>query len=179
MSYSPKYPSLLNGWHSLTDGRLFGELGSLSMADGQARLHATTGRVSVPESGQIFSGCTLLTCSFRVDMSQCARSRTGNKDVFGRLRTFSPASCVVYASPRFLSFMSFLYPLCSSGLHLTVCGISFEQHVTVRGIAARFGLSPRLPMSEPFRGASIGFVSHKTAGCAGEQPGTPAGRLSV
>ena len=59
------------------------KLGSPSVADGQARLHATTGRVSVPESGRIFSGCTFLTCSFWVDMPQCARSGTGNKDVFG------------------------------------------------------------------------------------------------
>lgn len=122
MSYSPQCPSLLNGWHSLTDERLFGVLGSLLVADGQARLHATTGRVSVPEPGRIFSGCTLLTCGFRVDMPQCTRSKTGNKDVFGRLRAFSPASCIVYTLPRFLSSAGFLCPLNSSDLRLTVCG---------------------------------------------------------
>lgn len=122
MSYSSQCPSLLNGWHSLTDERLFGVLGSPLVAGGQARLHATTGKVSVPESGRIFFGYTLFTCSFRVDMPQCARSRTENKDVFERLRAFSPASCIVYASPRFLPSVGFLYPLCSSDLHSTVCG---------------------------------------------------------
>ena len=111
MSYSPQCPSLLNGWHSQTAEKLFGVLGSPSVADGQARLPATTGRASVPESGRIFSGCTLLTCSFRFDMPQCTRSKTGNKDVFGRLRAFSPISRKCFIPPLVFFLLRAFYPL--------------------------------------------------------------------
>lgn len=82
MSYSPQCPSLLNGWHSQTAERPFGVLGYPLVADGQARLPATTGRASVPKSGRIFSGCTLLTCSFRLNMPQCTRSKNGKQRRF-------------------------------------------------------------------------------------------------
>lgn len=46
--------------------------------------------------------------------------------------------------------------------------ISFEWCITVKGMTFRIGLlATRLSISECFRGASIGFVSHKTTDCAG------------
>lgn len=118
MSYSPQCPSLLNGWHSQTAERPFGVLGYPLVADGQARLPATTGRASVPELGRIFSGCTLLTCSFRLNMPQCTRSKMGNKDVFGRLRAFSPISRVVLYFPSFSSFCRLPMPSRLVGIEL-------------------------------------------------------------
>ena len=45
----------------------------------------------------------------------------------------------------------------------------FEWCVTVKGMVFWIGLlATRLPISECFRGASIGFASHKTAGSTGE-----------
>ena len=45
----------------------------------------------------------------------------------------------------------------------------FEWCVTVKGMVFRIGLlATRLPLSDCFRGASIGFASHKTADGAGK-----------
>lgn len=89
----------------------------------------------------------------------------------GDLRHFFSPFLFPHAPTHFLPSVSFLirfsgsFEWCSS-----MCGLHrLNGCVIVKGMAFRIGLlATRLPISECFRGASIGFVGHKTAGSAGE-----------
>jgi len=124
------------------------------------------GRTSITEKRQIFPGCTLLICGFGLTYSQERGARTFSSGLKHLLppslslypNSFSPACELLNPVLRFVRFV-----------FACVRIISFEWRVTVKDMTFRIGLlATRLPISECFQGAGIGFASHKTAGSAGK-----------
>lgn len=130
------------------------------------------GRTSITEKEQTFPGCTLFIYVFWFNILVVHPIKNGCKDVFRRFKALFPPS-PPHTPTHFLPPVGFLirfsgsFEWCSS-----MCGLHrLNGCVTVKGMAFRIGLlATRLPISECFRGASIGFVGHKTADSVEELP---------